>query len=575
MNTEDGKISQIRTLSVNLGKGTNSLETVNTKDFSLAEKLGGVALAVAFFKNYLLKIESNLRDAFSEKNPICIDLGLLSGSNIMTGLRTFFSCLAPLKTSRKMTNGFFYSAVSGDFGKHMRSCGLDSIRIFERAPKPMMLVISENNTELVDASHLVGKLTHEKIEILVKDYPDSAFAVIGPAGEKLIRYANVAISTSDQIKNGSRNMRFAGRGGIGAVFGSKNLLAIVMRSGSQSRLIENAKETNHTIATNPQVEKYRRQGTFFANHEKLSPSGMGISDNFSDHKHPAEMKMLFEEAVEKEGYTIKSKGCLGCAVKCWKVIGDRNGQVLGKIDYEPGEALGTNLGLFHPDEIMHLIEIGDSYGLDTVSLGVAIGYAMEEENKFGNFEYAKKLAFEIAQGNHPLKEGVMRYGGSDHDHAMQVKGLEFPGYLGNINPGYAFAVAGLHTTMDTYNAAIQPGATNLIEEWVTNIMHGPQIMLYDLVGLCKFSKLDKNSIIEIFKKCYPDEMIDVTTLERAVLGIYFSIRKMDEHCGFTTDDEVLPARCHLDFHIPGLPHFNTKEFFNALKKRLYEEFAIY
>jgi len=559
--------TQIKTLKIDLSNQETVIELKSAQEASLEEKLGGFGKSVHDIERHLEK-NPDLKDAYDQRNLLCFDIGCLTGSKVMTSRRTYVSSLAPLKTSRAGTNGIFYSAASGGLGPEIRGCGLDSIRITGKSENPVYLVIDKDNVYFEDARELVGKTTDEKIRILADKYEKAAFAVIGPAGENLVRYANIAFSTHDQLKKKSKHMRFAGRGGMGAVMGSKNLLGMVVIGDKEKQEVGDVKNINREIAKGKRTSKYREHGTFFGNIAKMEALKVGIHDNFS-HGNDPETQKLFKENVLSDGYEIVNKGCLGCPVKCWKEI-EKDKKPLGKIDFEPGALLGPNLGINNIEHILELINLADNFGLDSISAGVCLGYEMEKQGRFGDFSFAKELLEKIGRGEHGLKQGVMRY--SDNaPNAMHVKGIEMAAYLGNFNPGYAFAIAGSHMSMDTYNRAWYPGAENTIDEWVENIVRGPNMILYDMNGLCKFAKVGFEDVAELYERIY-GEKISAEDLKEVAKKVNLRARRIDCRQGFTQDDDVLPEKCYEDLG-SNVPHFNTKEFFEQVKKRVYEEFA--
>ena len=178
-----------------------------------------------------------------------VNTGLLTGSAIMTGMRTYFSGYSPLKHSDRGLPAAMWSASSGKFGYKLKWTGLDEI-IFEHcSPTPVYAVISESDQgprlELKPAGHLLGLTTHEKIMALRREYPDAHFAAIGPAGENYrANYMGaVALSTENQLKSGDDKCRFAGRGGMGSLMGYKNLIALVAQSRDK---LDKPRSAEHT-----------------------------------------------------------------------------------------------------------------------------------------------------------------------------------------------------------------------------------------------------------------------------------------------------------------------------------------
>lgn len=566
---------ETRTLNIDLTKKSSNIVVQKAKDLTLEEMLGGVGKSIHDTEKFLNK-HGPIKDALAPENLLCVDTGILTGQKVMTGKRVNFGGLSPLKaTKNEYAPGFFDSTASGNFGPALKASGFDSLRITGKLDNPSILVINNGELEIREVPELIGKDTSEKIAKLKEYYPKASSAVIGPAGENLVRYASIAISTQDP-----EHMRFAGRGGFGAVMGSKNILGIVAQGNNPKLALENTKDLNIKIATGKATSKYRELGTYFANIFNQPKLGVGIFNNFKKGYDTVVEKMQKKNVLE-EGYKINDKGCLGCGIKCWKEI-EKDGEMLGKIDYEPGALFGTNLGISDLSQIMNLIRIADKSGLDAISAGTCLGYEMEITNNFGNFEFAKQTLESIVKGEHKLGQGLLRYAGNAPN-AMHTQGIEFPAYQANVNPGFAFAeIGGQHMKQDTYNAWVfkDPNtgeeATNSLEEWRDNIaIRGPYMGLYDILGLCKFAKVNFEETAELANQVYelnltPDAMRN-TARRVHMLG-----HKINKSQGFTKEDYVLPENCYNPIpEMTIMPHFNTKEFFNKVKESVFETYKNY
>jgi len=567
------------TLTLNLNTKTSDVAIQDTSKLSLEEKIGGFGKAVHDIEKYLQLASSPILDAYDSRNPLCIDLGFLTGTKLMTARRTVISGLSPLKTSNAGTNGIFYSTASGDLGPALVKAGLDSIRITGKLDNPSYLVFENGQVTIEDAKDLVAKTTQDKIMYLKEKYSDGAFAVIGPAAENMVRYASIAFSTSDQLKNGTKNMRFAGRGGFGAVMASKNILGIVARGDASQDMgkdIGNIVALNREIGSGDRTKKYREKGTYFANIRNQNELGVAIFDNFSRGRDDRAIPLQKDNLIT-QGYNIKDKGCTGCGVRCWKEILSKEGIILGKIDYEPGALLGTNLGIYNIEQTVELITMTDEYGLDAISAGNCLGYEMQMQNKLGDFEFAKKTLQKIIKKEHGLSEGVKRYSNSAPN-AMQTKGIEFPAYLGHFNLGYAFAIAGQHMSMDTYNSWIYKDsttqATNTVTEWIENIFRGPQMILYDMNGACKFAKVTFDEVAQLYNNVYGTN-VNAHNMRSVARRVHMLARRIDINQGFNESDDTLPEDCFKEITNSNAPYFNTKEFFEKVKAGVLEEYKNY
>ncbi|WP_432820873.1 aldehyde ferredoxin oxidoreductase N-terminal domain-containing protein [Trichloromonas sp.] len=211
--------------TVDLATGATTFEDVPCGN--LEDVLGG------FGRSFQLLAKREIKEAYCPDNPLIVNTGLLTGSEIMTGMRTYFSAYSPLKHSDQGLPAAMWSAASGKFGNKLKWTGLDEIIFEKRADTPVYAVISEGASgprlELKPAEHLLGLSTHEKIMTLYGEYPEAHFAAIGQAGENYreVFMGAVALSTENQLKTGDDKCRFAGRGGMGSLMGYKNLLALV------------------------------------------------------------------------------------------------------------------------------------------------------------------------------------------------------------------------------------------------------------------------------------------------------------------------------------------------------------
>jgi len=564
---------EIKTLNIDLNTKSSNIVVQKAKDLTLEERLGGFGKAV----HDLAKFQEShgpIKDAFDSENLLCVGTGVLTGQKVMTAKRGIFATFSPLETSLAGTPGIAYSTASGNFGSALKSTGFDDLLITGKLEVPSILVLNNNQLEIRETPELIGKTTSEKMQILKQYYPEASSAVIGPAGENLVRYASVAISTQDE-----EHMRFAGRMGMGAVMGSKNILGIVAQGDAPKLELENTKDLNLEIANGKGSSKYKLEGTWFANIKTQPKAGSGVFNNFSKAYDPRVEEIQKEKILEK-GYKIKDKGCLGCGIKCGKYLEDSEGNVLGKKDYEPGALFGTNLGLYKEEEVMELISIADKQGLDSISAGTCLGYEMEITNNFGNFEFAKKTLEEIARGKHGLSQGLLRYAGNVPN-AMQTKGVEFPAYLGNLDPAYGLVdEGGQHMVTDNHNAwkYVDPKtgekATNSVKEWRENVLRGPQIMLYDILGLCKFAKATFDQTASLANQIYGLDL-NAHDMKKIAIRTHMMAHNINKKQGFTEEDYIMPERCHESLPGMTIEHFNTKEFFNKVKAGVFEAYKNY
>ncbi len=579
--------------TIDLSRGSIEFEEVPCGN--IEDVLGG------FGRSFQVLAQHSITDALSPENPLIVNTGLLTGTNVMTGLRTYFSAYSPLKASNKGLPAAMWSAGSGKFGTKLRWCGVDEVIFVGRAAEPTLAVFRDGpngpEAELKPAAALCGRDTHEKIMALHGDYPDAHFAVIGPAGEQYasVYYGAVALSTENQLKSGEDKCRFAGRGGMGTVMGSKNLLGIVAKSKDKvTKLEPGIRDLNREISSHAGSAAYREKktggmGGTWANYGFMSKRHVLPENNFrpTGSENPAKLR---RENLEEQ-FVIKAESCYRCGINCHKNIYERKadgsqGAFRAKFDYEPLNLLTTNLGIHDGEQAWQLIKLVDNLGMDSISCGTTVGYVLDYNARhpdkplfngatFGQFDAIMELIGQIGRGACPdAGHGVKRLSEqvSEPGYAMHVKGLELPAYLADTNPGYAWAIAGGHMSMSTFLSLMMEKDTSL-DYWVTNITKRGLLQVRDdMLGLCKFAGTNNAQVSTAIASATglqvsPDELKAAT--RRAFLrGLVLESKQ-----GYEDEDYTLPAQV---FESPnealGTPNFITREFFTELKAKVWAVF---
>ncbi|MHC4954498.1 MAG: aldehyde ferredoxin oxidoreductase C-terminal domain-containing protein [Planctomycetota bacterium] len=573
---------------IDLSTGDVRRETVNCEDVD--DVLGGIA------RGFKVLEDRAVADAYAPEATLLLNLGLLSGTEFMTGLRTFFHAYSPLKTSLAGAPAPMWTAGSGKFGTKLRHLGVQEVLFTGRAERPMLLHIKEGpEFELLDASDLSGKHINDKIQTLHARYKDAHFAVLGPAGENYegVRYAAIGLSTVNQLRSGDPKARYCGRGGIGGVMGSKNLLAIAADCPDPKGAAapDGLKDLNMEVARGRGSQRFRDKdkgdggGGTWANWEGLDKVHAVPEMNFN----PTGTDVSFQlerPNVEQGPFVIKDESCYRCGIKCHKNLYDKDengkaGKFRAKFDYEPLNLMSANIGIFDADTICDLVTLVDELGMDAISLGASLSYAMEYNRRHPDAPIAEGLTFgdakktaelierigtgafpEIGQGTKRLSEQTGETG-----YAMHCKGVEFPAYLPQTNPGYPWALAGGHMSMQTYLLLLYEKETGL-DYWVDAITRrGPMAFRDDLTGLCKFSGLS-NKKVAAGIEMVTGLQITADDIKEAVMRTFVRGYKLERAQGFTVDDYNMPAEVHDEYPNIKLPHFNTKEFFAELRDRV-------
>jgi len=264
---------------------TRDVRTEEVACEDLEDALGGIA------RGFKLLEERPVGDAYDPAATLVMNLGVLSGTDLMTGLRTFFHGYSPLKTSRKGVPGAMWTAGSGKFGTKLRQLGVEEVLFTGRASEPLLLHIGEGPTFTFEsAADLCRSYVNEKIQALHSRYPQAHFAVVGPAGEAYahVRYAAIALSTENQLRSGDAKARYCGRGGFGGVMGSKNLIAIAADGPDPKRGApsDTLKRLNQEIARGKGSQRFRDKkkgnggGGTWANYESMNPAHALPENNF-------------------------------------------------------------------------------------------------------------------------------------------------------------------------------------------------------------------------------------------------------------------------------------------------------
>lgn len=454
-----------RILRVDLTKGQTATEEPDPRLYRLY--MGGSNLAL----HYLIKEIPQGIDAFDARNKIAFMTSCTTGAPISGQARHTAASLSPL------TGGLADSQCGGWWGAELKFAGWDGIIIEGTSPEKVYLYIEDDKVEILPAEELWGKETGEVQSLLKQLHSDKVHILqIGPSGENLVRYANI---TSD-LRN------FHGRGGLGAVMGSKNLRAIVVK-GSNRKIRAADPEGLNNIATwfarstkgHPAISLHHELGTS-KGIVPVSVSGILPTYNFQDGSFSGAEGISGE--TMKKVLNGKTETCFACAVSCKRSVEGERGKFkvsrnYGGPEYETIGLFGSNLGV---DDIVAVAECNErcnALGLDTISTGATLGWAIEcfergliDEADTGgiklkwndpgtNLKLIEMIARREGFGK-ILSEGSLRAArsvgrGTEH-YAMQVKGQELANHepRGKWGVGLGYAVS--PTGADHLQAAHDP-----------------------------------------------------------------------------------------------------------------------
>jgi aldehyde:ferredoxin oxidoreductase len=542
-----------RYLRIDVTRQASQSEVIDQQE--LRKFLGGSGLGT-----YLL-----LREEAAEVDPLAPEAVLAFVFSPLVGSPLTTSAKFAVVSKSPLTGRLNDSLASSRFALEGKKTGHDAILLRGRATEPSVVLIDDDQIRLEPADDLWGKTCPDAERLLKERYgPDYQAAVIGPAGEQQVRYATI-----------SHDGRHAGRGGSGAVLGSKNIKAVLVR-GSQrvswaepEELVELAKGLSDK-SFGPATAKYRELGTA-ANMLLLNRLKALPTRNFQQGS--------FEQAVELSPEQLNvtrtktRNSCAACTIGCEHIYGvtrkSSQDSAGTRMEYENLFALGSLCGVGEADDVIRASQLCDDLGLDTISAGGTIAFAMEcvERGfwdvpwlKFGDGQ-ALLQAIEWIGRRHDvgdmLADGSRRLahkiGHDTIEFAPQVKGLEIPGYepraLQTMGLGFAVAARGAdHNRSSAYEVDIAEGArrhdlrpTDAMQAVETE----DRAAIMDSMILCKFLR-------GVFTDLYEEaaEMlrkvtgwdVDSEELEETARRIITAKKWFNIRAGWKPDEDTLPAR---------------------------------
>lgn len=568
---------------------SNREVNVENKDESFYRSFVGGSNIIAYY--LLNELPANI-DAFDEDNLIVISTSVYTGT-IMPGSGRFsVGCKSPL------TGGIADSQAGGFWGPELKFAGYDAIVISGKADNPCYIWINNDHVEICDGSNIWGKTTGDVEDIIREELNEPKCKILqtGIAGERLVRYAAV----TDGL------MHWCGRGGTGAVMGSKNLRAIVVRGTNRvpvynsEKMNEFAKWFSIVHKENDGIVFKKKYGTI-GGLESMDAQGLLPTYNFR--------KGSLENAESIGGINlydtllVKSAGCYACPIKCKRVVGYKGDDFeieerYGGPEYESAGSLASNCGITSQKHSCKANELCAKYGLDSISTGVTISFAMEcfkrglitkedtggLELSFSDgdvlLEIIRMIAYREGIGD-LLAEGSWRaaqkIGGGAESFSMTTKKQELPAHdprgKWGVALGYAISPTGADHLISAHDPwfAIEPNtekqytnmdilpmryfgifepipAMSLSSKKLRLFMHLQYLWsLYDVLDLCIFVGVPEYRMISIEQLVDVVNYItgwDMSTWEAIKIGekaIQLS-RMFNIKHGLSAKDDVLPNR---------------------------------
>ncbi len=521
-----------KVLIVDLNTGKTRVELLN---MDYAKKyVGGIGLGMRL---WLDNSKAGV-DALSPENPLVLTLGPISGTIFPTaGNGHAFVAKSPA------TLGIGEAVAHGTFGSEMKRAGYDAVILKGKAEKPVYLWIDDDSVQLLDAAHLSGKSPSETEDAIKEDLGDYyvRVAAIGLAGEKLSKIACII----------NEKTRAAGRTGMGAVMGSKNLKAIVVRGtkdivpAKSDEFMDMVKEF-HERMKGPATRKYRTLGT--AENVLVHNALYCMPTRNYNNAHFEEAEKVSGEVLN-EKFVAKIIGCSSCAMRCEHEVVIPEGPYKGamtRMEYETLWAMGPYCGIDRLDAIIKGMETVNYYGMDAISAGVTVGFTMDcyekgiltkkdldgIEANFGNSEALIQLLEKMGKREgigDILADGVrsaaQKIGKGSEKLAQHIKGLEVTGYdlrcLKTAALGFAVSFRGAdHNRHGAYAFDVKGKVDRLKAEKGRGKMVRDMENLYALIDsfiVCKFSR-----------GTYYKGLADMAKLYSLVTGIEMTGEELDK-----------------------------------------------
>lgn len=544
---------------VNLTDGTVEYRKLNEAD--VKKYVGARGLGVKYMvDNQIYNVEP-----FSPDNMLAIMTGPLTGTRIHMSGRLCTVTRSPL------TGTVTDSHMGGWTAARLKWAGFDNLIFTGKSENPVYLYVEDGKAELKDASNLWGKTTRETINALQELYgqKDTSVMAIGQGGEKLVRYAGWM----------NEDDRASGRGGTGAVAGSKNLKAVVIKATQRGNMPEPALPEKYPDAIKAGLTAINEGALTAPNKGGLSVYGTNVLMNIMNEvgalPYKNSQETYFEEADAISGEAIRDEilvaepTCHACPVACKKEVEVKEGKYQTRTEsyeYESAWALGGNCGTSNKEAIAYLINQCNDYGIDTIELGHIFSLSMEAYEKgliedkieWGDVDtmiaWVDKIINRDGIGD-ILAEGpgeaAAQFGNPDL--AMVVKNQGIPAYdpRGVQGIGLAYAtsnrgachlrgytiaaeIAGIPEAVDRFQVEGKGALLKIFQD-----LHA----FSDSLDLCKFSSFSENA--DLYAQQYSAVVgIELTGDDIMKIGerVYNIERYFNNQAGFDGKDDTLPQR---------------------------------
>jgi aldehyde:ferredoxin oxidoreductase len=548
-------------LHVDLTKGTAERRT--TADAFLERYIGGRGFGAKLVWDNLKKHDFKV-DPLGLENLLVVAPGPLTGVYLPSSGKNSFVAISPA------TGLYGDSSMGGGFGIELRQTGTDILSVTGRAPELSVLFIDNGETKILPMPELKGKSCLEAEGMIKERLGTHAVhvATIGMGGENMVRFACV---NTDWSRN-------AGRAGVGAIMGAKNLKAIVVRGDKDlpvydvAGLMAEAEQAFRYMEEHKYFKLWQQEGLMnvidYANEKGILPAY-----NFKDSVFARHDQINGTTMVNR--YKIGDSACFSCPMCCGNICLVKSGKYTGTVvegpEYETCAMLGPNLGIDNFAAILSATRLCDELGIDTISTGSIVGAVIEGYEKgilslsdldgreiaWGDedaiLELIQKIAHRqgvgdiLADGSHRVIENWPEM----DKIILQVKGLEQSAYdsRASISMALAYATSDIgahHTRAWTIAKEMEEGRNWTNDEKVDTVIYHQKVRpLFDMLGVCRLPWIELGLSERHYANFYKYVTGNETSLEE-LLGlsndIYDLTRLINARLGMSRRDDTLPYK---------------------------------
>jgi len=556
---------------------TSKQHQIGESDKSLLKKyIGGKGLGFA-----LLEQLAPNPDPFGPENPLIFANGPFTGTKVQTSARTTLITKSPL------TNSILDSHCGGNFGPMLKAAGYDYMIITGKADKPVYIYLNDNSVGIFYANDLWGKGIFATTDYLLRRHAgiNPRVAAIGQAGENLSKIACIGVDKHRQY----------GRGGAGAVMGSKNLKAIVVDGNTPIKYFDEKKfkEVNlrltKEILDNEGVKFRREKGTMkcvrSGQENEYLPTKNYQLVQFDD------FEKISSEAAREE-LNWEDTSCFNCSIKCSKWARWDDHEIEGP-EYETTAFLGSGSMVNSIKDVAWANELCNDLGMDTISTGVTCSFAMECYEKgvidgwnglemdWGNAGAQRELIELMAHRKgvgeifaDGTRVAAQKIGKGSEDYAINTFGMELSGInpKGSLTMGVVFAVADFASHTRLWIAEVEMGPDFTIEDIPQAVADGlDTINVRNCLVICDFVPLGLDQLAELLNAATGSNHTEKSLMEVGTRLTNLA-RKYNLQNGRTYKDDTLPGRFFNEESLSGFMRGKKldREYFSSIVQKYYK-----